>query len=367
VPAAGILDVLDNYAFVRTSGYLAGADDVYLSLSMVRKYALRRGDAIVGQVRQPREGERKEKFNPMVRIDSVNGADPESAKSRVDFGQLTPVHPQQRLRLETGPDNVIGRVIDIATPVGKGQRGVIVAPAQSGKTTILQSLATSITTNNPECHLMVVLIDERPEEVTDFQRVVKGEVIASTFDQAPGDHTTVAELAVERAKRLVELGHDVVVLIDGLSRLGRAYNVAGPTSGRTLADGVDASALTATKRLFGAARCLEDAGSLTILATTLVDSGSTVDQLLVDELSGTESMVLRLDGDLADARVFPAVDLVASGTRHEAELVGEQEHAVLEKVRRGLTGERGAGVAGLLDRLRKTQTNYELLSAAQRS
>ena len=367
MPAAGILDVLDNYAFVRTSGYLAGADDVYLSLSMVRKYALRRGDAIVGQVRQPREGERKEKFNPMVRIDSVNGADPESAKSRVEFTHLTPVHPQQRLRLETSPDNQVGRVIDIVTPVGKGQRGLIVAPAQAGKTTILQSVATSITANNPECHLMVVLVDARPEEVTDFERAVKGEVIASTFDQAPADHTTVAELAVERAKRLVELGHDVVVLVDGLSRLGRAYNVAGPTSGRTLAGGVDASALTATKRLFGAARCLEDGGSLTILATTLVDSGSTVDELLIEDLAGTESLVLRLDGDLADERVFPAVDLVQSGTRHESELVGDQEHAVLEKLRRGLTGDRGAGVAGLLDRLRKTQTNYELLSAAQRS
>ena len=309
VPAAGILDVLDNYAFVRTSGYLAGADDVYLSLSMVRKYVLRRGDAIVGQVRQPREGERKEKFNPMVRIDSVNGADPESAKSRVEFSHLTPVHPHQRLRLETTPDNLIGRVIDIVTPVGKGQRGLIVAPAQAGKTQLLQSVATSITTNNPECHLMVVLVDERPEEVTDLERAVKGEVIASTFDQAPADHTTVAELAVERAKRLVELGHDVVVLIDGLSRLGRAYNVAGPTSGRTLADGVDASALTAVKRLFGAARSLEDAGSLTILATTLVDTGSTVDELLVKELIGTESLVLRLDGDLADEQVFPAVDL----------------------------------------------------------
>ena len=243
MPAAGILDVLDNYAFVRTSGYLPGVDDVYLSLSMVRKYGLRRGDAIVGQVRQPREGERKEKFNPMVRIDSVNGTDPESAKNRVDFTTLTPLHPDERLRLETGPDNLIGRVIDLAAPIGKGQRGLIVSPAKAGKTTILQSIANSITTNNPECHLMVVLVDERPEEVTDFERTVKGEVIASTFDRPPADHTTVAELAIERAKRLVELGHDVVVLLDGLTRLGRAYNLAGPTSGRTLAGGVDAAAL----------------------------------------------------------------------------------------------------------------------------
>ena len=234
MPAAGILDVLDNYAFVRTSGYLPGVDDVYLSLSMVRKYGLRRGDAIVGQVRQPREGERKEKFNPMVRVETVNGADPDSAKNRVEFSALTPVHPVDRLRLETGPDNLIGRVIDVVAPIGKGQRGLIVSPANAGKTTVLKSIAQSITSNNPECHLMVVLVDERPEEVTDFERSVKGEVISSTFDRPPGDHTTVAELAIERAKRLVELGHDVVVLLDGLTRLGRAYNLALPASGRIL-------------------------------------------------------------------------------------------------------------------------------------
>ncbi|HRI98140.1 MAG TPA: transcription termination factor Rho, partial [Nocardioides sp.] len=233
VPAAGILDVLDNYAFVRTSGYLAGVDDVYLSLSMVRKFGLRRGDAVVGQVRQPREGERKEKFNPMVRIDSVNGADPEAGKNRAEFADLTAIHPADRLRLETGHDEPIGRALDIVTPLGKGQRGLLVAPAQAGKTTVLRAVASAITANNPECHVMVVLIDERPEEVTDFQRSVKGEVVASTFDRAPSDHTTVAELAVERAKRLVELGHDVVVLVDGLHRLGRAYNVAGATGGRT--------------------------------------------------------------------------------------------------------------------------------------
>ena len=231
VPAAGILDVLDNYAFVRTSGYLPGTDDVYVSLSMVRKFGLRRGDAIVGQVRQPREGERKEKFNPMVRIDSVNGADPEQATTRVEFSKLTPLYPSERLRLETEPTNLIGRVIDIAAPIGKGQRGLIVSPSKAGKTMIMQSIANSITTNNPECHLMVVLVDERPEEVTDFERSVKGEVISSTFDRPAADHTMVAELAIERAKRLVELGHDVVVLLDGITRLGRAYNLAAPASG----------------------------------------------------------------------------------------------------------------------------------------
>jgi transcription termination factor Rho len=356
--------VLDNYAFVRTSGYLAGPDDVYLSLSMVRKYGLRRGDAIVGQVRQPREGERKEKFNPMVRIDSVNGADPESLKNRADFARLTPVHPHRRLRLETGSDDLVGRVLDLVTPVGKGQRGLIVAPAQAGKTGVLQAIATSITTNDPECHVMVVLVDERPEEVTDFQRSVKGEVIPSTFDRAPADHTTVAELAVERAKRLVELGHDVVVLVDGLTRLGRAYNAAAPANGRSLAGGVDASALTAIKRLFGAARSVEDGGSLTVLATALVDSGSAVDELVLQELTGTENLVLQLDGALAEAGVFPAVDLVQSGTRHEAVLVGDREHAVLEGLRSRFAEK--DGVEGLLQRLRGTQRNDEVLSAAQR-
>ena len=271
-PAAGILDVLDNYAFVRTSGYLPGTDDVCVSLSMVRKYGLRRGDAIVGQVRQPREGERKEKFNPMVRIDSVNGADPEAAKNRVEFSKLTPLYPSERLRLETEPGNLIGRVIDIAAPIGKGQRGLIVSPAKAGKTMILQSIANSITTNNPECHLMVVLVDERPEEVTDFERSVKGEVISSTFDRPPADHTTVAELAIERAKRLVELGHDVVVLLDGITRLGRAYNLAAPPSGRILSGGVDSAALYPPKKFFGAARNIENGGSLTILATALIES-----------------------------------------------------------------------------------------------
>ena len=235
VPAAGILDVLDNYAFVRTSGYLPGTDDVYLSLSMVRKFGLRRGDAVMGQVRQPREGERKEKFNPMVRIDSINGTDPEAARERLEFETFTPVHPTERLRLETDAANLTGRVIDIAAPVGKGQRGMIVAPPQSGRTTMLQSIAGSVSRNNPDVHLMVVLLDARPEEVTDFQRAVKGEVIASTFDRPASDHTMVAELAIERAKRLVELGHDVLVLLDSLTSLARAYNVSAPASGRTLA------------------------------------------------------------------------------------------------------------------------------------
>ena len=323
MPAAGILDVLDNYAFVRTSGYLPGSDDVYVSLSMVRKFGLRRGDAVVGQVRQPREGERKEKFNPMVRIDSVNGTEPETAKDRVEFAKLTPLYPSERLRLETEPGNLIGRVIDIASPIGKGQRGLIVSPSKAGKTMIMQSIANSITTNNPECHLMVVLVDERPEEVTDFERSVKGEVISSTFDRPASDHTTVAELAIERAKRLVELGHDVVVLLDGITRLGRAYNLAAPASGRILSGGVDSAALYPPKRFFGAARNIENGGSLTILATALIESGSKMDEVIFEEFKGTGNMEIRLRRDFADKRLFPAIDAVQSGTRREELLMSQ--------------------------------------------
>ena len=366
MPAAGILDVLDNYAFVRTSGYLPGVDDVYLSLSMVRKYGLRRGDAVVGQVRQPREGERKEKFNPMVRIDSVNGMDPESGKNRVDFTKMTPLYPSERLRLETEPGNLVGRVIDLTAPIGKGQRGLIVSPPAAGKTTILQSIANSITTNNPECHLMVVLIDERPEEVTDFERTVKGEVIASTFDRPPADHTIVAELAIERAKRLVELGHDVVVLLDGLTRLGRAYNLTAPSNGRQLAGSVDSSSLHPPKRFFGAARNLESGGSLTIIATALVETGSVTDEVIFEEFQSAANMELRLRSDLAGDRLFPAVDTVASGTRREELLMGEEELQILRKLRTSLASQDPAKAHDALgQRLGRTSTNIELLRQVQ--
>jgi transcription termination factor Rho len=368
VPAAGILDVLDNYAFVRTSGYLPGPDDVYLSLSMVRKFGLRRGDAIVGQVRQPREGESKEKFNPMVRIDSVNGADPEQARTRVEFAKLTPLYPSERLRLETEPTNLIGRVIDIAAPIGKGQRGLIVSPAKAGKTMIMQSIANSITTNNPECHLMVVLVDERPEEVTDFERSVKGEVISSTFDRPASDHTTVAELAIERAKRLVELGHDVVVLLDGITRLGRAYNLAAPASGRILSGGVDSAALYPPKKFFGAARNIENGGSLTILATALIESGSKMDEVIFEEFKGTGNMEIRLRRDFADKRLFPAIDAVASGTRREELLMSKDELAIVWKLRRVLSGLDGQqALEVLLERLKKTSTNIEFLMQVQKT
>lgn len=366
VPAAGILDVLDNYAFVRTSGYLPGPDDVYLSLSMVRKYALRRGDAVTGQVRQPREGERKEKFNPMVRIDSVNGADPDAARNRVDFAKLTPIHPEQRLRMETSSEELIGRVIDLVSPVGKGQRGLILAPSKAGRTTVLRTIANAVRANNPECHLMVVLLDERPEEVTDFERAVRGEVISSTFDRAPADHTVVAELALERAKRLVELKHDVVILIDGLTRLGRAYNLASQGSGRVLS-GVDVSALHPPKKFFGAARNIENGGSLTILATARVESGSRTDEVIFEELEGTANLELSLRREYADQRLYPAVDIRGSVNRREDLLVGDREaaavHRLLDQVSHDRDGQ--GALTELLAKLRGTRTNLELLAGVR--
>ncbi|MBX6371814.1 MAG: transcription termination factor Rho, partial [Acidothermus sp.] len=334
VPIAGILDVLDNYAFVRTSGYLPGPNDVYVSLAQVRRYGLRKGDAITGMVRQPREGERREKFNPLVRLDTVNGMDPESARNRVEFAKLTPLYPQERLRLETDPQQLTTRIIDLIAPIGKGQRGLIVSPPKAGKTMVLQAIANAITRNNPECHLIVVLVDERPEEVTDMQRSVKGEVISSTFDRPAEDHTMVAELSIERAKRLVELGHDVVVLLDSITRLGRAYNTAAPASGRILSGGVDSAALYPPKKFFGAARNIENGGSLTIIATALVETGSRGDEVIFEEFKGTGNMELKLDRKFADKRIFPAVDINASGTRKEEILLSPEELQIVWRLRR---------------------------------
>ncbi len=362
VPAAGILDILDNYAFVRTTGYLPSENDVYVSLSMVRKLGLRRGDAVAGQVRQPREGERKEKFNPMVRVDAVNGAPAEEASHRVEFGNLTPLYPSERLRLEGASSDLTSRVIDLVSPIGKGQRGLIVSPPKAGKTMVMQKIANAITANNPECHLMIVLVDERPEEVTDFQRTVQGEVIASTFDRPASDHTTVAELAIERAKRLVELGHDVVVLLDGITRLGRAYNLSAPASGRIMSGGVDSSALYPPKKFFGAARNIEDGGSLTILATALVETGSRMDEVIFEEFKGTGNMELRLRREFADKRIFPAIDVLASSTRREELLMSQEELAIVWKLRRLLSGLEGQqGLELVLNKLRKTQNNAEFL------
>ncbi|MFC5212305.1 transcription termination factor Rho [Streptomyces coerulescens] len=368
IPVAGILDILDNYAFIRTSGYLPGPNDVYVSLAQVRKNGLRKGDHITGAVRQPKEGERREKFNALVRLDSVNGMAPEHGRGRPEFNKLTPLYPQDRLRLETDPGVLTTRIIDLVSPIGKGQRGLIVAPPKTGKTMIMQAIANAITHNNPECHLMVVLVDERPEEVTDMQRSVKGEVISSTFDRPAEDHTTVAELAIERAKRLVELGHDVVVLLDSITRLGRAYNLAAPASGRILSGGVDSTALYPPKRFFGAARNIEDGGSLTILATALVDTGSRMDEVIFEEFKGTGNMELKLDRKLADKRIFPAVDVDASGTRKEEILLGNEELAVVWKLRRVLHAlDQQQAIELLLDKMKQTKSNVEFLMQIQKT
>ncbi|BAK36048.1 transcription termination factor Rho [Microlunatus phosphovorus NM-1] len=367
-PINGILDVLDNYAFVRTSGYLPGSDDAYVSLSMVKKLGLRKGDIVSGAIRTPRDGERKEKFNPLVRVDSINGRPPEEARNRPEFGKLTPLYPQERLKLETTPNQLMGRIIDLLSPIGKGQRGLIVSPPKAGKTMAMQTIANAIATNNPEVHLMVVLVDERPEEVTDFQRTVKGEVISSTFDRPADDHTTVAELAIERAKRLVEMGHDVVVLLDGITRLSRAYNIAAPASGRILSGGVDSAALYPPKKFFGAARNIEHGGSLTILATALIETGSKMDEVIFEEFKGTGNMELRLRREFADKRIFPAIDVDASSTRREELLMSREELNIIWKLRRVLSGgENLQGLEMLLDRLRKTGSNHEFLLAITKS
>jgi transcription termination factor Rho len=364
-PVAGILDVLDNYAFVRTSGYLAGPHDVYVSMNMVRKNGLRRGDAVTGAVRVPKDGEQpnqRQKFNPLVRLDTVNGGPVEDVKKRPDFTKLTPLYPNQRLRLETTPDLLTTRVIDLIMPIGKGQRALIVSPPKAGKTMILQAIANAITQNNPECHLMVVLIDERPEEVTDMTRSVKGEVIASTFDRPPSDHTSVAELAIERAKRLVEQGKDVVVLLDSITRLGRAYNNASPASGRILSGGVDSTALYPPKRFLGAARNIEEGGSLTIIATAMVETGSTGDTVIFEEFKGTGNAELKLDRKISERRVFPAVDVNPSGTRKDELLLSPDEFSVVHKLRRVLSGlDSHQAIDLLMSQLRKTKNNYEFL------
>ncbi|MBW0255557.1 transcription termination factor Rho, partial [Cellulomonas sp. PS-H5] len=376
VPVAGILDVLESYAFVRTSGYLPGPNDVYLPLAQVRKAGLRRGDAITGAVRAPREGEqqgqggagRPNKANALVRLDTVNGMAPEQARTRPEFTKLTPLYPQDRLRLENETNHLTPRVIDIVAPIGKGQRGLIVAPPKAGKTIIMQQIANAITANNPEVHLMVVLVDERPEEVTDMERTVKGEVIASTFDRPASDHTMVAELAIERAKRLVELGQDVVVLLDSLTRLSRAYNLAAPASGRILSGGVDASALYPPKRFFGAARNIEHGGSLTILASALVETGSKMDEVIFEEFKGTGNMELRLSRSLADKRIFPAVDVNASGTRREEILIAPDELKIIWKLRRVMGAlDQQQAIELLLGKLRDTKSNVEFLLQVQKT
>lgn len=375
LPVAGILDVLESYAFVRTSGYLPGANDVYVSLGQVKKYGLRRGDAVTGAVRQPREGDpapqggRPNKFNALVRLDTINGMNPDEARARPEFTKLTPLYPQERLRLELpDPTRLTPRVIDIVAPIGKGQRGLIVAPPKAGKTIVMQQIANAITTNNPEVHLMVVLVDERPEEVTDFARTTKGEVIASTFDRPASDHAIVAELAIERAKRLVELGQDVVVLLDGITRLSRAYNLAAPASGRILSGGVDAAALYPPKKFFGAARNIENGGSLTILATALIETGSKMDEVIFEEFKGTGNMELRLSRSLAEKRIFPAIDVNSSSTRREEILLSRDELQVVYKLRRVLGAlDQQQAVELLVGKLKETKSNVEFLLQVQKT
>ncbi|MCS6553527.1 transcription termination factor Rho [Curtobacterium flaccumfaciens] len=370
IPIAGILDVLDNYAFVRTTGYLPGPSDVYVSLGQVKKYHLRKGDAVVGSIKQPRDGEQqsRQKYNALVAVESINGQSADEAAARVDFNDLTPLYPNERLRLETEPGKLSTRIIDLVSPIGKGQRGLIVSPPKAGKTVVLQAIANAVAKNNPEAHLMVVLVDERPEEVTDMQRTVKGEVIASTFDRPAEDHTTVAELAIERAKRLVELGHDVVLLLDSITRLGRAYNLSTPPSGRVLSGGVDSAALYPPKRFFGAARNIEDGGSLTILATALVETGSKMDEVIFEEFKGTGNMELRLNRHLADKRIFPAVDVNASGTRREEQLLSADEVKITWRLRRALAGlDPQQALEIVLRNLKETQSNVEFLVQVQKS
>ena len=368
IPIAGILDVLDNYGFVRTTGYLPGANDVYVSLSQVRRHGLRKGDVIEGAIRQPREGERREKFNALVRLDKVNGLDPEESKNRPEFSKLVPLYPQQRLRLETDPTVMTTRIIDLVAPIGKGQRGLIVSPSKAGKTLILQAIANAITKNNPECHLMVVLVDERPEEVTDMQRSVKGEVIYSTFDRPSEDHTMVAELAIERAKRLAEMGHDVVVLLDSITRLGRAYNLSAPASGRIMSGGVDSTALYPPKRFFGAARNIEHGGSITILATALIETGSRADEVIFEEFKGTGNMEVRLRRELAEKRIFPAIDVDASSTRKEELLMTPEELKIVWQLRRVLHAlEPQQALEVLMERMKETKSNAEFLLHVQKT
>ena len=384
IAVSGIVDIADGHAFVRTSGYRRGPADVYVSAGQIRQYGLRQGDHIEGAARPNGTGSNgtgsngtgssgtgsngtgRGKFNPLVRVDTVNGMSPELARARPHFDDLTPLYPQERLRLEDGDASATARIIDLVAPIGKGQRGLIVSPPKAGKTLVLQAIATAIANSHPEVELMVVLVGERPEEVTDLRRSVRGEVIFSTFDQATEDHIRVAELAIERAKRRVELGADVVVLLDSITRLGRAYNLAAPANGRTLAGGVAASALQPPRQFLGAARNVEDGGSLTILSTALVDNGSRMDDVLFEEFKGTGNMELRLRRELAEKRIFPAIDVMPSGTRHDELLMPPGEYQAVGKLRRALGAlDAQQALELLLDKTRDTASNLEFLSQVQ--
>jgi transcription termination factor Rho len=359
-PVTGILDIVDNRAFVRADGYLPGPHDAHVPLGVLRKHGLRRGDTVTGRVRPASGGER---LPSLVQVETINGQHPRHAQSRAVFSELVPLYPNERMRLETEPDGLTTRVTDLLMPVGKGQRALIVAPPKAGKTSVLQAIAHGIGKNYPECHLMLVLVGERPEEVTDLTRAVSGEVIAATFDRPPSEHTALAELAIERAKRMVELGQDVVVMLDSLTRLGRAYNLAAPVSGRILSGGVDSTALVPPKRFLGAARNIDNGGSLTIFATALVETGSVGDTLIFEEYKGTSNAELRLDRKIASKRVYPAVDIGQSSTRKEEMLLSAGELAATRTLRRALDSrDSEQAIDMLLDGLRKTRTNAEFLA-----
>jgi transcription termination factor Rho len=364
----GILDILpEGYGFLRVSGYLAGDKDVYVGVNQVRKYGLRKGDVVAGSIRPARA---QEKFPALVRVTTVSGMHPDEARKRPKFAKLTPLFPDVRLRLEIDGESegMMARIMDLIAPIGKGQRGLIVSPPKAGKTTVLKEIANSVTTNNPECHLMVVLVDERPEEVTDMQRSVKGEVIYSTFDRPAEEHTQVSELAIERAKRLVEMGTDVVILLDSITRLARAHNLAMPASGRILSGGVDSTALYPPKRFFGAARNIEEGGSLTIMGSALIETGSRMDEVIFEEFKGTGNMELRLDRKLADKRIYPAIDIEASGTRKEELLFTPEELTEVWKLRRVLMAlEPGPALELLIDRLKSTKSNSDFLAEVAKS
>ncbi len=366
IPCVGILDVLpDGFGFLRTSGYAQGDHDVYVSLSQIRRFGLRRGDKIEGQIREPKDNE---KYSALLKIDTVNGVDPEEARRRPAFEHLTPLFPEERLRLETPEHDTAARIMDLLCPIGKGQRGLIVSPPKAGKTTILKKLANSITANNPDVDLIVLLVDERPEEVTDMQRSVNGEVVASTFDQPSENHVQVCELVLDRVKRLVEMGHDVVVLLDSITRMARAFNLNTPASGRILSGGVDSTALYPPKKFFGAARNIEEGGSLTILATALVDTGSRMDEVIFEEFKGTGNMEIRLDRRLADKRIFPAIDIEMTGTRKEELLMEPAEAAAVWKLRGVLHSlDPAAAIELLIKKVRETKSNAEFLSALQKN
>jgi transcription termination factor Rho len=357
----GILDILpEGYGFLRTSGYLPGQTDIYVSLSQVRRFALRKGDMVTGAVRQPKDSE---KYSALLRVDSINSLEPEAANVRANFEKLTPLFPDERFRLEHAPTGVTERIIDMVAPIGKGQRGMVVSPPKAGKTTVLKAIANGIITSSPGTHLMVLLVDERPEEVTDWQRTVSAaEVVYSTFDKPPDQHIQVTELVLERAKRLAEMGQDVAIILDSITRLARAYNLAAPASGKILSGGIDSTALYPPRRFFGAARNIEQGGSLTIIASALVETGSRMDEGIFEEFKGTGNMELRLDRQLAEKRIFPAINVEASGTRKEELLMPTEELALVWRLRRVLHAlDSGAALELLIDKIRATKSNEQFL------